>query len=166
MSKTKVIYLAGGCFWGMEDLFRDRPGVIDTEVGYSGGDNDNPSYENHPGHAEALAITYDPQKTTYEELLDFFFRIHDPTTLNRQGNDVGSSYRSVIFYEDDMELKAAKSMIEKVNASGLYGRPVVTSLEKFTKFYSAEEYHQDYLKKNPGGYTCHYLRTDESLIKA
>lgn len=160
----KTIYLAGGCFWGVEELFREEPGVIDTEVGYTGGSNDNPDYNNHPGHAEAIAITYDTNKTTYEALLDFFFRIHDPTTLNRQGNDTGSSYRSAIFYNDDTELKAAKAMIAKVNASGLYKSPVVTSLEKFTKFYSAEDYHQDYLQKNPGGYTCHYLRTDKSLL--
>ena len=118
----------------------------------------------HPGHAETLAITYDPTKTSFEALLDFFFRIHDPTTRNRQGNDVGSSYRSAIFYQDDDELHAAESVIEKVNQSKLYKNPVVTSLEKFKAFYSAEEYHQDYLRKNPGGYTCHYVRTDTSLL--
>ena len=160
----KTAYLAGGCFWGLEDLFREQPGVTDTEVGYSGGENSNPTYQSHPGHAEALAITYDPTKTTFEALLDFFFRIHDPTTRNRQGNDVGSSYRSAIFYQDDDELHAAESVIEKVNRSKLYKHPVVTSLEKFTAFYSAEEYHQDYLRKNPGGYTCHYVRTDTSLL--
>ncbi len=160
----KIAYISGGCFWGVEELFREQPGVIDTEVGYTGGKNDNPDYHNHPGHAEAIAITYDPSKTTYEAILDYFFRIHDPTTLNRQGNDVGTSYRSAIFYNDDAELKTAKEMIDKVNKSGMYKNPVVTSLEKFTKFYSAEDYHQDYLRKNPGGYTCHYLRTDKSLI--
>ena len=163
MSK-KTIYLAGGCFWGLEELFREQPGVLDTEVGYTGGDNENPDYQNHPGHAEALAITYDSDKTNYMAILDFFFRIHDPTTLNRQGNDVGSSYRSAIFYQNEEELKTAKSMIQKVNESGLYENPVVTSLEKFTKFYTAEAYHQDYLRKNPGGYTCHYVRTEQSLI--
>jgi peptide-methionine (S)-S-oxide reductase len=161
---TKTVYLAGGCFWGLEDLFRSQPGVVDTEVGYSGGTNDNPTYENHPGHAETLAITYDPSKTSFMNILDFFFRVHDPTTLNRQGNDVGSSYRSAIFYQNDEELKEAKAMIDKVNDSGIYKNPVVTSLEKFNHFYSAEDYHQDYLQKNPGGYTCHYIRTDESLI--
>jgi peptide-methionine (S)-S-oxide reductase len=160
----RIIYLAGGCFWGLEELFREQPGVIDTEVGYTGGDSVNPDFRNHSGHAEALAITYDPEKTTYNALLDFFFRIHDPTTLNRQGNDVGSFYRSAIFYQDNDELKIAKVMIEKVNASGLYDKPVVTTLEKFKKFYSAEEYHQDYLRKNPGGYTCHYLRSEKSLL--
>lgn len=164
MSKFKTVYLAGGCFWGLEDLFRNQPGVTDTEVGYSGGDNDNPTYENHPGHAQALAITYDPDKTSYMAILDFFFRVHNPTTLNRQGNDIGSSYRSAIFYQDETELNEAKEMIKKVNASGLYKMPVVTTLEKFNKFYSAEDYHQDYLQKNPGGYTCHYVRTEDSLI--
>jgi peptide-methionine (S)-S-oxide reductase len=159
----KKIYLAGGCFWGVEELFRDQPGVVDTEVGYTGGDNDNPDYRNHPGHAEAIAITYDEKQTSYMALLDFFFRIHDPTTLNQQGNDVGSSYRSAIFYQKEDELKIAQTMIEKINASGLYDKPVVTSLEKFKKFYSAEQYHQDYLQKNPNGYTCHYLRTDKTL---
>jgi peptide-methionine (S)-S-oxide reductase len=160
----KKIYLAGGCFWGVEELFRDQPGVVDTEVGYTGGDNDNPDYHNHPGHAEAIAITYNDKLTTYIDLLDFFFRIHDPTTLNRQGGDVGNAYRSAIFYQDEDELKIAQTMIEKINTSGLYSKPVVTSLEKFKKFYSAEQYHQDYLQKNPNGYTCHYLRTEKSLI--
>jgi peptide-methionine (S)-S-oxide reductase len=164
MSEPKTIYLAGGCFWGLEDLFRNEPGVTSTEVGYSGGDNDDPTYENHPGHAESLAITYDPDKTSYMNILDFFFRIHDPSTVNRQGNDVGSSYRSAIFYQDDQELNDAKEMIKKVDESGIYKNPVVTSLEKFDKFYSAEDYHQDYLQKNPGGYTCHYVRTEDSLI--
>jgi peptide-methionine (S)-S-oxide reductase len=159
------MYLAGGCFWGIEGLIRDQPGVIDTEVGYTGGENDNPDYENHPGHAEAIAITYDPTETSFNDLLDFFFRIHDPTTINRQGNDVGSSYRSAIFYQNDDELKVAKDMIEKVNTSELYGKPVVTTLEKFTTFYSAEDYHQDYLQKNPGGYSCHYIRTDQKISK-
>jgi len=164
MTEDKTVYLAGGCFWGLEELFREQSGVVDTTVGYTGGDNENPDYYNHPGHAEALAITYDPEKTTYEALLDFFFRIHDPTTLNKQGNDVGSSYRSAIFYQDGDELKIAQSMIDTVNRSKLYSKPVVTSLEKFRKFYSAEEYHQDYLQKNPGGYTCHYVRSEKSLV--
>jgi peptide-methionine (S)-S-oxide reductase len=162
--KTNTIYLAGGCFWGLEELFREQPGVTNTEVGYSGGSNDNPTYENHPGHAEALAITYDEDKTTYANILDFFFRIHDPTTKDRQGNDVGTSYRSVIFYQNDEELKIAKEVIAKVDASGLYKNPVVTALEPFKAFWSAEDYHQDYLQKHPGGYTCHYVRTDKSLL--
>lgn len=165
MSTEKTIYLAGGCFWGLEELFRNEEGVTDTEVGYTGGDNENPVYDNHPGHAEALAITYDLSKTSYAAILDFFFRIHDPTTVNRQGNDVGSSYRSAIFYQNDKELAIAKDMIQKTNESKLYKNPVVTTLEKMDKFYTAETYHQDYLQVNPDGYTCHYLRTDNSLLR-
>jgi peptide-methionine (S)-S-oxide reductase len=160
----RTIYLAGGCFWGLEQLFKEQPGVTDTEVGYTGGDNENPDYNNHPGHAEALSITLDTEKTTYANILDFFFRVHNPTTLNRQGNDTGSSYRSAIFYQDEDELKTAQSIIAMVNSSGLYDSPVVTALEPFTKFYSAEDYHQDYLQKKPGGYTCHFIRSDQSLL--
>lgn len=162
---VKTAYLAGGCFWGLEELFRQEPGVIDTEVGYTGGKNTNPTYEFHPGHAEALAITYDETKTNFTKILDFFFRVHNPTTINRQGNDVGDSYRSAIFYQNEEEKKEAEAMIAKVNKSGLWPNSVVTTLEPFTEFYSAEEYHQDYLQKNPGGYTCHYVRSDESIIK-
>ncbi len=151
-------YLAGGCFWGMEELFRSQPGVVGTEVGYSGGVNENPTYENHAGHAEALEISYDTERTSFEKLLEFFFRIHDPTTLNRQGNDVGASYRSVIFYQNKIEKKQAEEYIDKLNKSGFWPKPVVTSLEQFKYFWSAESYHQDYLQKNPNGYTCHYIR--------
>lgn len=147
----------------MEELFRNQPGVIDTEVGYMGGENENPTYEHHPGHAEALKITYDESQTSYEALLDFFFRIHDPTTLNQQGNDRGTSYRSAIFYETDEQKRVARQMIEQVNASGLYGGDAVTSLEAYDKFWPAEDYHQNYLQKNPGGYTCHYVRSDAPL---
>ena len=160
---TQTAYLAGGCFWGIEELIRDEPGVIDTEVGYAGGENDAPTYENHPGHAEAIKVTYDDTKTSYRQLLDFFFRIHDPTTKNRQGNDIGSSYRSTIFYANDEQRQDAEEVIALTNASGLYADPVVTSLEPLTTFYDAEEYHQDYLRKNPGGYTCHYLRTETPI---
>ena len=162
---TKIAYLAGGCFWGLEELFRDQPGVLGTEVGYCGGVNKNPDYNHHPGHAETLAVTYDDKLTNYSKVLDYFFRVHDPTSLNRQGNDTGSSYRSAIFYRDKTELETARSMIEVVNNSGLYKNPVVTSLEKFDKFYPAEDYHQDYLQKHVGGYTCHYLRTKENLVE-
>lgn len=162
--KKNTIYLAGGCFWGLEELFREQPGVIDTEVGYAGGSNETPTYENHPGHAETLAVTYDEDKTSYANILDFFFRIHDPTTKDRQGNDVGTSYRSAIFYQNDDELQTAKDVIAKVDASHLYKNPVVTALEPFTKFWSAEDYHQDYLQKHPGGYTCHFVRTEKSLL--
>jgi len=160
----QTIYLAGGCFWGLEDLFRELPGVLTTEVGYCGGLNDNPTYDHHPGHAETIAITYDNTLTSYEKLLDYFFRIHDPTTLNRQGNDVGSSYRSAIFYQTPDQLKIANKVIAKVNQSGIYKNSVTTKLESFKHFYRAEEEHQKYLLKHPGGYTCHYLRTNESLL--
>ena len=160
----KTAYVAGGCFWGLEELFREQPGVLDTEVGYAGGQNDDPTYEHHPGHAEALAITYDTDKTSFANILDYFFRIHDPTTLNRQGNDVGSSYRSAIFYQDDGEKATANKIIEKVNGSHLYDGPVVTSLEPLTRFWTAESYHQDYLQHNPGGYTCHFVRSEKSLL--
>ena len=161
---NKNAYFAGGCFWGLEDLFRKLKGVISTDAGYLGGENENPTYENHPGHAEGLDVVYDSSQITYWQLLDFFFQIHNPTTLNRQGNDIGTSYRSAIFYQNDDELKQAKDFIEIVNKSGRWGAPVVTTLESFTKFWKAEEYHQDYLEKNPGGYTCHAIFFD-SYIK-
>lgn len=154
----KKIVLAGGCFWGMEELIRTQPGVLDTVVGYTGGANENPTYENHPGHAEAVEITFDPEKTDYRNLLDFFFRVHDPTTRNRQGNDVGSSYRSAIFYGTEAEKKEVEEFIGIVNRSKRWPDPVVTTLESLGKFYPAEDYHQDYLKKNPAGYTCHFIR--------
>lgn len=160
----KKAYLAGGCFWGLEDLIREQTGVVDTEVGYTGGTNENPDYNNHPGHAEALEITYDDTKTSYKQILDYFFRIHDPTTLDRQGNDIGTSYRSAIFYQDDSELNDAKEMIKLVNDSGNWDDPVVTTLEPFTKFWPAENYHQDYLINNPGGYSCHFVRSFSSYL--
>ena len=149
------MYLAGGCFWGLEHLLKKRAGVIDTEVGYTGGINENPTYENHPGHAEAVEITYDTEKTSYRNLLDYFFRFHNPTTLNQQGNDRGTSYRSAIFYQNEAEKREAESCIAMVNESGKWGDPVVTTIEPLVHFWPAEEYHQDYLEKNPGGYTCH-----------
>ena len=153
----KKIVLAGGCFWGIEELIKNQPGVISTEVGYTGGDNENPNYENHPGHAEAVEIEYDSSKTSYKNLLDFFFQIHNPTTLNQQGNDKGSSYRSAIFYANEEEKKEAEDFIEIVNKSKRWKDPVVTTLEPLKTFYKAESYHQDYLQKNPGGYTCHAI---------
>lgn len=159
----KKAYLAGGCFWGLEDLFRRLPGVIETEAGYTGGDNDQPTYDNHPGHAEALEITYDSGKIDFWHILDFFFQIHNPTTLNQQGNDVGTSYRSAIFYQTDDEKKQAEDFIKIVNESGRWPAPVVTTLELFNKFWPAEDYHQDYLVKNPGGYTCHAIYFDSYL---
>ena len=151
-----TLVLVGGCFWGMEELFRDQPGVIDTEVGYAGGINDNPTYESHPGHAEALEITYDPSMTNLDTLLDYHFQIHDPTTMNRQGNDVGSSYRSTIFYQDEDQKQAAEEAITRNQP--YWERPIVTSIEPLSKFWLAEDYHQDYLQKNIGGYTCHFER--------
>lgn len=161
---NKKIVLAGGCFWGLEDLIRTQPGVIATEVGYTGGTNENPTYENHPGHAEAVEIEYDSNKTSYKSLLDFFFQIHNPTTLNQQGNDRGTSYRSAIFYQNENEKKQAQEFIEIVNKSKRWQDPVVTTLEPLNIFYKAEEYHQDYLQKNKGGYTCHAIWFD-SYIK-
>lgn len=152
--------LAGGCFWGLQELIRKEPGVISTRVGYTGGRNENPTYENHPGHAEAVEIEYDNTKTSYKNLLDFFFRVHNPTTLNQQGNDVGDSYRSAIFYANEEEKKEAEEFIAMVNRSGKWKDPVVTTLEPLTKFWPAEEYHQDYLQKNPAGYTCHQIYFD------
>ncbi len=158
MENLKKAYIAGGCFWGMEDLFRVRPGIKDTQVGYLGGSNDNPTYANHPGHAEGLEIIYDPAETSYSELLDYFYRVHDPRTMNRQGNDIGESYRSAIFIQDKEEEETAKDIIKVVEDSGRWQGKVVTTLEPFTKFWPAEEYHQDYLVKNPNGYTCHFER--------
>ncbi len=160
---TQKIVLAGGCFWGMEDLVRKQPGVLDTRVGYTGGEAPNPTYENHRGHAEAVEITYDPAITSYTKLLDFFFQIHNPTTLNQQGNDRGTSYRSAIFYATASEKKEAERFIDIVNASKRWTNPVVTTLEPLQRFYPAEDYHQDYLQKHPNGYTCHRIYFDSYL---
>ncbi len=154
---NKKIVLAGGCFWGLEDLIRTQLGVVTTEVGYTGGNNENPTYNNHPGHAEAVEIEYDSTKTSYKNLLDFFFQIHNPTTLNQQGGDRGTSYRSTIFYGNEEEKKEGKDFIEIVNNSKRWKDPVVTTLEPLSTFYKAESYHQDYLQKNVGGYTCHAI---------
>lgn len=159
----KEAILAGGCFWGLEELLRDIKGVVDTEAGYTGGENENPTYESHKGHAEALLVTYDSDVISYTQILDFFFQIHNPTTLNQQGNDKGTSYRSAIFYTNEDEKAVAEEMIDIVNESERWDAPVVTSLEKFTRFWPAEEYHQDYLQKNPGGYTCHAIYFDSYL---
>ncbi len=158
MNNHKKAYLAGGCFWGLEDLFRKRPGIKDTEVGYIGGENDHPTYQNHPGHAEGLEITYDTKETSFREILDYFFRIHDPTTVNRQGNDVGSSYRSTIFYQNLEEKKVSEEVIKIVDESKRWEGPIATTLEAYTTFWPAEPEHQDYLLKHPNGYTCHFER--------
>ncbi|MCZ7605661.1 MAG: bifunctional methionine sulfoxide reductase B/A protein [Planctomycetota bacterium] len=157
--KTETAIIAGGCFWGMEDILREIPGVIDTEVGYCGGDNENATYKNHPGHAEAVKVEFDPAKLSLQSLLeDWFFRMHNPTTKNRQGNDVGSSYRSTIFYFNDRQKKSAEQAIKNIDAARRWDAPIVTTVEPVKNWSSAEEYHQDYLEKNPGGYTCHWLR--------
>jgi peptide-methionine (S)-S-oxide reductase len=159
----KKAVFAGGCFWGLEDLIRKQPGVMNTEVGYTGGSVENPTYENHAGHAEAVQIEYDDTLTSYKQLLNFFFQIHNPTTLNRQGNDIGDSYRSAIFYANETEKKEAEDFIKIVNDSKRWKDPVVTTLEPLGIFYKAEEYHQDYLVKNPGGYTCHAIYFDSYI---
>ncbi len=159
----KIIVLGGGCFWGLQDLIREQEGVIKTSVGYSGGKVENPTYENHEGHAEVVQIEYDSERTTFKKLLDFFFQIHNPTTMNQQGNDRGTSYRSVIFFNNEEEKNEAQEMIDVVNKSKRWENPVVTSLEPFVKFTEAEDYHQDYLMKHPHGYTCHRIYFDSYL---
>jgi peptide-methionine (S)-S-oxide reductase len=160
----KKAVVAGGCFWGLEDLIREVKGVVNTEAGYTGGENENPTYENHPGHAETLEIEYEDEQLDYQHLLDFFFQIHNPTTLNQQGNDKGTAYRSAIFYANDEEKQIAQEMIETVDESDRWDNPVVTTLEPLNRFWPAEAYHQDYLVKNPGGYTCHAIYFDSYLI--
>lgn len=159
---TETATLAGGCFWGMEELIRAIPGVVKTEVGYTGGTVSNATYRDvttgRTGHAEAVRVTFDPSKLSYEDLLGWFFRMHDPTTLNRQGNDVGDSYRSTIFVDSDKQRDTAKKVKANVDASGKWKNPVVTTIVPAGDFWVAEEEHQDYLQKNPGGYSCHYLR--------
>jgi peptide-methionine (S)-S-oxide reductase len=156
------IVLAGGCFWGMEELLRNLPGVTGTRVGYTGGHLPNPTYDDthdsKSGHAEAVEITFDPAKTTLENILQFFFQIHDPSTLNQQGNDRGTQYRSAIFYSDEAQKHTAENVIAAVNASGKWPGKVATRLEPAGIFYQGEEYHQDYLQKHPNGYTCHWIR--------
>ncbi len=155
---TEKAILAGGCFWGVEELVRTRPGVLSTRVGYTGGEVPNATYRNHGNHAEALEITFDPSQTSFRELLEFFFQIHDPSTKNRQGNDIGASYRSAIFYTDDAQKAVAEDTIADVDASGLWPGKVVTEVEPAGPFWEAEPEHQDYLQKYPAGYTCHFVR--------
>ena len=155
---TQRAVLAGGCFWGMQDLIRRQPGVVATRVGYTGGQNANATYRNHPGHAEAIEILFDPARTSYRDILEFFFQIHDPTTRNRQGNDVGMSYRSAIYYLDDEQKRVAQDTIADVNASGLWPGKVVTEVVPAGPFWEAEPEHQDYLEHYPNGYTCHFVR--------
>lgn len=163
MHDYKKTYIAGGCFWGMEELFRVRPGIKDTEVGYIGGENDYPTYQNHPGHAEGIEITYDPSETDFKHILDYFFRIHNPTTVDRQGNDIGSSYRSAIFFQNDEEKTIAQQVIKIVDESGRWEGKTATTLEPYSTFWPAEPEHQDYLLKRPNGYTCHFERFDSFI---
>jgi peptide-methionine (S)-S-oxide reductase len=155
--------LAGGCFWGMQDLIRRYPGVISTRVGYTGGEVPNATYRNHGSHAEAIEIVFDPGKLSYRKLLELFFQIHDPTTMNRQGNDMGTSYRSAIFYTTDEQKKIADETIADVNASGIWPGKVVTQVVSAGPFWEAEPEHQDYLEKFPNGYTCHFVRPNWKL---
>jgi methionine-S-sulfoxide reductase len=159
---SKIAVFAAGCFWGVEELIRKVKGVVDTEVGYTGGQSENPTYETvktgRTGHAEAIQVSYDPAQISYEQLLKLFFQLHDPTTLNRQGGDVGTQYRSAIFYGDEAERLIAERVKRLEDESGRWPRPVTTTLEPLNAFYSAEGYHQDYLQRNPGGYTCHFWR--------
>lgn len=157
-TSTERAVLAGGCFWGMQDLIRRKPGVISTRVGYSGGDVPHATYRNHGTHAEAIEIIFDPAAISYREILEFFFQIHDPTTKNRQGNDVGMSYRSAIFYTSDEQKRVAEETIADVNASGLWPGKVVSEVAPVGDFWEAEPEHQDYLERIPNGYTCHFVR--------
>jgi peptide-methionine (S)-S-oxide reductase len=164
-SSTERAVLAGGCFWGMQDLIRRKPGVISTQVGYSGGDVPNATYRNHGTHAEAIEIIFDPAAISYRELLEFFFQIHDPTTPNRQGNDIGTSYRSAIFYTTDEQKRIAEDTVADVEASRLWPGKVVTEVAPVGPFWVAEPEHQDYLERIPNGYTCHFIRPGWKLPK-
>ncbi|KQU39467.1 MULTISPECIES: peptide-methionine (S)-S-oxide reductase MsrA [Nocardiaceae] len=162
-STTETAILAGGCFWGVEELIRKQPGVLSTRVGYSGGDVPNATYRNHGTHAEAVEIVFDPTRTTYRDILEFFFQIHDPSTKNRQGNDRGVSYRSAIFYTSDEQKRVALDTIADVDASGIWPGKVVTEVTAASEFWEAEPEHQDYLQRIPNGYTCHWVRPDWKL---
>ena len=157
-AETEKAILAGGCFWGMQDLFRRQPGVLSTRVGYTGGEVANATYRSHEGHAEAIEVVFDPEQTSYRDVLAFFFQIHDPTTLNRQGNDIGTSYRSAIFYADEEQRRVAEDTIADVEASDLWPGKVVTEVTPAGPFWEAEPEHQDYLERYPNGYTCHFPR--------
>ena len=157
-SSTETAILAGGCFWGMQDLIRRQPGVISTRVGYTGGDVANATYRNHGNHAEAIEIVFDPQVTSFRRMLEFFFQIHDPTTKNRQGNDLGPSYRSAIYYVSDEQKRLAEEAVADADASGLWPGKVVTEVAPAGPFWQAEPEHQDYLERYPNGYTCHFIR--------
>ena len=163
MANRERAVLAGGCFWGMQDLIRKIPGVLNTRVGYTGGDVPNATYRNHGTHAEGIEVMFDPAVMSYRKLLEFFFQIHDPTTKNRQGNDRGMAYRSAIYYVNEAQKREALNTIADVNASGLWPGPVVTEVEPVGEFWMAEPEHQDYLERIPNGYTCHYARDNWTL---
>ena len=163
MTTTERAVLAGGCFWGMQDLIRRQPGVVSTRVGYTGGEVPNATYYNHGTHAEAIEITFDPSVTSFRNVLEFFFQVHDPTTRNRQGNDIGASYRSAIFYTTEDQKRVAEETIDDVNTSGLWPGKVVTEVVQVSDFWEAEPEHQDYLECIPNGYTCHYVRPNWKL---
>ena len=162
---TESAVLAGVCFWGMEELFRHQPGVLSTRCGYTGGEVPNATYRNHGNHAEAIEVIYDPAQTNFRELLEFFFQIHDPTTRNRQGNDMGPSYRSAIYFKNDRQKAVAEDTIAVVDASGLWPGKVVTEVEPASDFWEAEPEHQNYLQRIPNGYTCHFVRPNWKLPK-
>ena len=162
MGKKEIATLAAGCFWGVEHILKEIDGVLETTVGYTGGSTNHPTYQDvctgRTGHAEVVEVVFDPAKISYEKILDYFFRLHDPTTKNRQGNDMGTQYRSAIFYHSEEQREIAFKVKEQINQSKKWPKEVVTDISPASQFYSAEEYHQDYLQKNPGGYHCHYLR--------
>lgn len=160
---TQTAILAGGCFWGVEELIRALPGVTETRVGYTGGNVPNATYRNHGTHAEGIKIAFETDILSYRKLLEFFFQIHDPTTRNRQGNDIGTSYRSAIFYLDEEQQTTATALIRELSTSGIWPNPIVTEVVPAGDFWDAEEEHQDYLQKHPNGYTCHYIRPDWQL---
>jgi peptide-methionine (S)-S-oxide reductase len=164
-TRTEKAVLAGGCFWGMQDLIRRQPGVLSTRVGYTGGDVDNATYRNHGTHAEAIEIEFDPDLISYRQVLEFFFQIHDPTTKNRQGNDIGTSYRSALFYLDEEQQRVAEDTVADADASGLWPDKVVTEIVPAGPFWEAEPEHQDYLEHYPNGYTCHFIRPNWKLPK-
>jgi peptide-methionine (S)-S-oxide reductase len=163
---TQTAILAGGCFWGVEELIRALPGVVKTRVGYTGGDVPNATYRNHGTHAEGIKIEFDPNQLSYRKLLEFFFQIHNPTTRNRQGNDIGASYRSAIFYLNEEQKETAAALISELSDAKIWPNPIVTEVVPAADFWDAEEEHQDYLQKHPAGYTCHYIRPDWQLAAA
>jgi peptide-methionine (S)-S-oxide reductase len=162
-AQHETVFLAGGCFWGMQDILRKIPGVIETDVGYAGGHVGNATYRNHDGHAETVRVVFDPQQLPFEELLRWFFRMHDPTTQDRQGYDIGSSYRSAIYYTTEEQKRVAEEFKHDLEERGKWGAPIVTEVQPAGDYWVAEPEHQDYLMRNPGGYTCHFMRPESVL---